>query len=57
MFLRKNKALIVANNDSINSNGKPTAALCDPSFLKKYGLKPIPYNKMGPKKNLWLNEK
>jgi hypothetical protein len=57
MFLRKSKGLIVANNDSISSNGLTAEAICDPLFLKKHGLKPIPYKKMGPKKNLWLNEK
>lgn len=54
LFLRKNRNLIANNNDTIASNGMNIELLCDPKILKKHGLKAIPFQKIGPKKNKWI---
>jgi hypothetical protein len=53
-FLRKPKAAVTNNNDTMKANGKNLEALCEPAFLKKHGLQPIPVRDMGPKKNKWI---
>jgi hypothetical protein len=54
-YLRKPKAAIIRNNDSIQTNDKSLEILCDSAFLKQYGMKPIPLKEIGPKKNRWIN--
>lgn len=54
MFLKKHKALILNNNDSIVSRDQSIEAFCNPDVLKKHGLKVIPFREIGPKKNQWI---
>ena len=56
MFMKNNHALVLNNNDSIRSNGNGIEKFCDPGILKKHGLKSIPFQKIGPKKNPWFLE-
>lgn len=54
-YLRNKKDVqVLINNPVIQSNGKNTEAFCNPEILAKYGLKPIPFEKIGPKNNLWI---
>jgi hypothetical protein len=54
-FLREKKGIqILENNQVIQSGGKKADAFCNPNFLKKYGLQPIPVDKIGPKNNHWI---
>ena len=53
-YLRKPKAAIISNNGSIQANDKSLEMICEPAFLQKHGLKPIPLKEMGPKKNKWI---
>ena len=57
-FLRDNKKQIFENifenNTSVNADSKTIEYFCDPAILEKYGLKPIPFQKIGPKNNKWL---
>ena len=56
-FLRKSKSMIEENNHTIASEGKGIEAFCDLKILKQYGLKAIPFQKIGPKKNQWIKDK
>lgn len=53
-FLRKPNAALTSYNDSIKSKERNLEALCEPTFLKKYGLQPILLKDIGPKKNKWI---
>jgi hypothetical protein len=53
-FLRDSDKHIKENNTSIAAENKTLADLVSSRFLKKYGLKPIPLQSMGPKNNKWL---
>lgn len=53
-FLRINDTQNVANNVSLNSEGKDAEAFCAREVTEKYGLQPIPVDAMGPKNNPWL---
>ncbi len=55
-FTRMVDLQILSNNTSIPDNGKDLLYFCAPEVLEKYGLKPIPYQKIGPKLNPWLNK-
>jgi len=56
MFRNLRSNQIVSNNTELEANGKPVEAFCTKEELAKYGLKPIPVEKMGPKKNRWITE-
>jgi hypothetical protein len=54
-FLRTKKDVqILINNPVIQANGKNAEAFCNPEILANYGLKPIPFEKIGPKNNPWI---
>lgn len=53
-FLREKGVNILENNPSIESEGKALENFCKTDLLKKYGLQPIPLEKMGPQKNIWI---
>jgi len=54
-FLRNKKDVqILLNNPVIQANEKNAEAFCTPETLKEYGLKPIPFEKIGPKNNPWI---
>jgi hypothetical protein len=53
-YLRCNDKQIIENNTAIQANGKTPEDICNPDFLKKYGLRPIPINQIGPQGNRWL---
>lgn len=53
-FIRKNDKQITENNSVVQSEGKTIEEFCAPEILKKYGLQPIPFDKIGPKNNRWL---
>lgn len=55
-FLRDNGKQIFENNPSVEANDKSVEYFCDPSLLEKYGMQPIPYQKIGPKNNIWITE-
>jgi len=55
-FLRNKMGIqILINNPVTESGGKTVEECCAPEFLNKYGLKPIPYQQIGPKDNMWDN--
>ena len=54
-FLRDNGKNMEENNTLIDAAGKSVKDFCNPEVLKKYGLQPIPLEKMGTKNNKWLN--
>ncbi|HPI73057.1 MAG TPA: right-handed parallel beta-helix repeat-containing protein [bacterium] len=54
VFLRDPKKGVAENNPSLRSGGKSVQAFCSARELKPFGLKPIPFDKMGPKKNRWV---
>ena len=47
----------IRNNTEIESNGKPIEAFCTKEELAKYGLQPIPLEKIGPTKNRWITKR
>jgi hypothetical protein len=55
VFLRGGKGQITENNHVVQSNGKKIAEFYDIAYLKSLGMKPIPFDSMGPKKNRWVN--
>jgi hypothetical protein len=55
VFLRGGKVQITENNHTVESNGKKYAEFYDIAYLKSLGMKPIPIDSMGPKKNRWIN--
>lgn len=55
-FLRNKMGVqVLENNPVLESGGKTVEECCAPEFLAKYGLKPIPYQQIGPKNNPWIN--
>ena len=46
---------VMRNNTELEANGKSIEAFCTNDELVKYGLQPIPVEKIGPKNNLWLD--
>jgi hypothetical protein len=55
-FLRNKAGVqIFENNPVLESGGKTLEECCATEFLNKYGLKPIPYQQIGPKNNGWDN--
>ncbi|HWS01291.1 MAG TPA: right-handed parallel beta-helix repeat-containing protein, partial [Prolixibacteraceae bacterium] len=55
-FLRSNQQQIFENNTTVASGGESKEAFFSSVFLKKYGLEPIPVEKMGPKNNPWIKQ-
>ncbi len=49
----KKRVNIYRNNTSLSSNGKSLDYFCKPGILKDNGLKPIPFESIGPKNNKW----
>jgi len=56
MFRNLKDNQIVRNNTELEANGKPIEAFCTKEELFKYGLQPIPVEKIGPKKNRWITK-
>jgi hypothetical protein len=56
-FLRLCDRVILENNTIFNAEGKMLNAFCTAQELAKYGLKPIPVEKIGVKNNEWVDEK
>lgn len=55
-FLRNKAGVqIFENNPVLESGGKTLEECCATEFLNKYGLKPIPYQQIGPKNHGWDN--
>lgn len=55
-FIRHNDDQIEKNNTVIPSNDKTLESLCSSKELAKYGMKPIPLNKIGVKNNKWIKK-
>jgi len=55
-FLRANDKQIFENNDTTEANEKTVEYFCDPLVMEKYGMQPIPWEKIGPKNNIWITE-
>jgi len=56
LFLRNKEGVQkLINNPVIGSAGKTVEECCSPEFLGNYGLKPIPWQQIGPKNNRWDN--
>jgi hypothetical protein len=53
-FLREGDKQVMENNTSIAAENRQLSELVSAKLLKKYGLKPIPLQRMGPLKNQWL---
>lgn len=49
-----NARQVVSNNTEIQADGRGIRSLCQPDFLVRYGLKPIPLDEMGPHGNPWI---
>ncbi|NLP11810.1 right-handed parallel beta-helix repeat-containing protein [bacterium] len=54
VFLRDPKKGITENNPSVRSAGRSVQAFCSAQQLNPFGLQPIPFDQMGPKKNRWV---
>jgi hypothetical protein len=55
-FLRNKIGIqVLVDNKAIESGEKTAEQCCMPEFLAKYGLKPIPFQQIGPKNNIWDN--
>ena len=44
----------IRNNTELEAQGKPIESFCTKEVLAKYGLQPIPIEKIGPKENRWI---
>jgi hypothetical protein len=55
-FIRHNGKQIEKNNTKIVSGGKDFVSLCTPKELAKYGLQPVPVEKMGVQDNQWWSK-
>jgi hypothetical protein len=55
-FLRNVSYSKVENNTEIPAKDTSLKQICSSSFLAKYGLKPIPFDKIGPKGNKWMKQ-
>lgn len=53
-FLRNINSHILINNVLLQSDGKSLESFCNTEFLSKNGLKPVPLQGMGVKKNQWI---
>ena len=51
-----NKSQILRNNTALDAMGKSVEAFCTNVELAKFGLQPIPVEKIGPKENKWIND-
>ena len=51
MFRGLRNDQIVRNNTELEANGQSIESFCTKEILSKYGLQPIPVEKIGPKKN------
>ena len=49
-----NARQVVSNNTEIRADGRGIRSLCQPDFLARYGLKPIPLDEIGPHGNPWI---
>ena len=54
LFIGGEENEITVNNSSVSSGGKTIEEFCSSGILKKYGLEPIPIEKIGPENNRWL---
>lgn len=55
-FLRNKMGVqVLVNNPVLKSKRKTVVECCSTKFLAKYGLKPIPFQQIGPKNNIWDN--
>jgi hypothetical protein len=54
MFHNLKDNQMVRNNTEMEAHGKPIEAFCTKKELAKYGLQPIPVEKIGPKNNKWI---
>ncbi|MDR3262484.1 MAG: right-handed parallel beta-helix repeat-containing protein [Tannerella sp.] len=52
-FVHLNDRQITGNNTELEAGGKGIEAFCTAETLAKYGLRPIPMEQIGPKKNRW----
>jgi hypothetical protein len=55
-FRRLPDKQVLRNNREIQADGKPIEAFCTDEELEKYGLQPIPIEKIGPKRNRWIQK-
>jgi len=56
-FLRNKMGIqVLVNNPVLKSKRKTVVECCSTKFLAKYGLKPIPFQQIGPKNNVWDNQ-
>ena len=46
----------VSNNTALEANGKPIEVFCSQEELEKFGLQPIPVEKIGPTDNRWISD-
>jgi hypothetical protein len=53
-FVHLSDRQILKNNTELDADGKGIEAFCTDAELAKYGLQPIPVEKIGPKNNRWL---
>lgn len=56
IFLRAPEKLVKENNRSIKDDGKSIEYFCSQEALKNYGLQPIPFQKIGPQNNRWIEQ-
>jgi uncharacterized protein YukJ len=56
LFIGTNDRELVRDNPAVPSDGKQIEVFCSSEILDKYGMKPIPVQLIGPKKNRWLME-
>jgi hypothetical protein len=56
LFIGTNDRELVRDNPAVPSDGKQIEVFCSAEILDKYGMKPIPVQLIGPKKNRWLME-
>ena len=54
ILLRDNKKQVNVNNTSIESDKEGVKYFYSPAVLKKYGLQSIPFEKIGPQNNKWI---
>ncbi len=55
-FIRADENELLKNNASVAANGNQVDTFYSPETLEKYGMEPIPAQKIGPKMNKWLTE-
>ncbi len=55
LFIGADGTEIAENNSLIKSDGKTIEEFCSKKLLTDYGMQPIPFHKIGPKHNKWIN--